>query len=252
MAKRLAGRCGYPEAPREFDVTLHPERLEEPLRWKKPRMVFVCSMSDLFHEALALGHIEPIFDVIKATPQHTYQILTKRPERMAVALAAINLHMNNNTPFKNLWIGVTAENQEQAEKRIPVLLQIPAAVRFVSVEPMLGPVDLTSLQCEGLKWDALTGYQYQIENAGSQYNWQAGTAKLDWVICGGETGPGARTMDVLWARALCDQCADSGVPFFYKGAGTATYLKDDPYYRRLYGRLWEEFPECQEQTHGNR
>lgn len=228
MAKRLAGRCGYPEAPHEFDVTVHPDRLEEPLRWKKPSLVFVCSMGDLFHEDVPFVFIKDVFRLMYSAKTHTFQILTKRPERM---LEFFNWGKGyftwaTDNILTNVWLGVTAENQEQANKRIPILLQIPAAVRFVSVEPMLGPVDFSRVL------NALRGVQ--------------------WVICGGETGPGARIMDVMCARALCKQCADSGVPFFYKGAGTATYLKDDPYYRRLYGRLWEEFPECQEQTHGNR
>lgn len=249
MAKRLAGRFGYPDAPHEFEVTLHQDRLEEPLRWKRPRMVFVCSMSDLFHESLALGHIEPIFEVIKATPQHTYQILTKRPERMAFALTAINLHMNKNTAFKNLWIGVTVENQEQAEKRIPVLLQIPAAVRFVSVEPMLGPVDFSRVLTPASE-EALRGVQ--------------------WVICGGETGPGARPMDPVWVYHLRDQCSYASVPFFFKSWGDyadAWNIPDDVSLmdvrncasvnagettmfhvgkraagRMLNGRTWDEFP----------
>ncbi len=225
MAKRLAGRCGYPKAPHEFDVTLHQDRLSEPLKWRSPQRVFVVSMGDLFHEDVPFSYIAEVFGIMAVTPKHTYQVLTKRPERMlefyewgrykyAFCFAKI---------LRNVWIGVTAENKKYADKRIPVLLQIPAAVRFVSVEPMLGHVDLGT-------------WLSPIDST-----------KIDWVICGGETGPGARTMDVLYARALCKNCADAEVPFFYKGAGTATYLKDDYNYRRLYGRLWEEFPEYQEQ-----
>jgi len=220
MAKRLAGRAGYPEAPDEFKVTVHPERLEEPLRWKKPRMVFVCSMGDLFHESLAIGHIEPIFEVIKATPQHTYQILTKRPERMAIALSAISFHLNGNAPLQNLWVGVTAENQEQADRRVPVLLQIEAATRFVSVEPCLSEIDLTELHQQGMHHvNALTG-KVCIEKP--QYCTGYGAYygnKLDWIICGGETGPGARPMHPQWVRSLRDQCQTADTPFFFKSWG---------------------------------
>lgn len=144
MAQRLAGRCGYPEAPHEFDVTLHPEKVGDPLRWKKPTRVFVCSMSDLFHHDVPFEFIKDVSRVMRACPQHTFQVLTKRPERMAEFAAAIGI------AWPNVWLGVTAEDQEQADQRIPVLLQIPAAVRFVSIEPLLEPVDLSTIPYESL------------------------------------------------------------------------------------------------------
>ena len=290
MAKRLAGRCGYPAAPHEFEVTLHPERLSEPLGWKKPRRVFVVSMGDLFHEDVPDEYVDAVFAVMAAAEQHTFQVLTKRPERMYQWLQSLYTRslrypalgkrsvsytygqigemlragaleygvqlgpINRFFPLANVWLGVTVENQEQANQRVPVLLAAPGEVRFVSVEPMLGPVDLTSLQCERLKWDALTGYQYEIENAGSQRNWQAGTARLNWVICGGETGPGARPMHPDWVKALREQCQTADVPFFFKQWGDRpdatvfeTQLVDERGNlkhngRMLDGQVWNEYP----------
>lgn len=213
MAKRLAGRAGYPEAPHEFDVALQPNRLEEPLRWKKPHMVFVCSMSDLFHEDVPFGFIKDVFRVMHSAKTHTFQILTKRPERM---LEFFNwgegyFTWATDNILTNVWLGVTVENQEQANKRIPVLLQIPAAVRFVSVEPMLGHVDISPYlphEVDSGGFDP-QGYPINITNPG-----------IDWVICGGESGPDARPMNPEWARALRDQCQKANVPFFFKQFGT--------------------------------
>jgi protein gp37 len=202
MAKRLAGRCGYP-ADNPFTVTLHKDKLSEPLRWKKPRRVFVNSMSDLFHENISDEFICDMFRTMSYAHEHTFMILTKRPERAKVWY---DRHSNGVTigrdaflqpiycewPLPNVWIGVTAENQHRADERIPILLQIPSAVRFVSVEPMLGSVDLNK-SCE--------------------------SEELDWVICGGETGPGARPMHPDWVRSLRDQCHEAKVPFFFKSWG---------------------------------
>lgn len=246
MAKRLAGRCGYPAVPHEFEVTLHPERLSEPLGWKKPRRVFVCSMGDLFHEDVPDEYIDAIFAVMATAEQHTFQVLTKRPERMYWWLQSLYTRslrypapgkrsvsytygqigemlranaleygvrlgpINRSFPLANVWLGVTAENQEQADRRIPVLLQIPAAVRFVSVEPLLERVDLTRYM--QIYVDPYTRKVYPLDPQGP---------KLDWVICGGETGPGARPMHPDWARSLRDQCAVAGVPFFFKKMGAA-------------------------------
>lgn len=150
IAYRLKGRFGYPEND-PFRVTFHGERLEEPLKWKKSRRIFVCSMGDLFHENIPFEWINDIFGIIMMVPQHVFMLLTKRPER------ALEYHQYSEYEFTdgsgkletsnwewpvNIWLGVTAENQKRADERIPVLLQIPASERFVSIEPMLGPIDL--------------------------------------------------------------------------------------------------------------
>lgn len=236
MSKRLAGRCGYPEYF-PFWVTLHPDKLEQPLRWKKPRMIFVCSMGDLFHEDVPEIEIMRVFAVMADAQQHTYLVLTKRPERMKEVLTspsiANDVWLMTNTgisedkpiwPLPNVWLGVTAENQARADERIPVLLQIPAAVRFVSIEPMLGTVNLTLIGGDRFGWgrtDAVNGLYYVRANpteCGCEWETQH-INKLDWVICGGETGPGARPMHPDWVRSLRDQCKEAGVPFFFKSWG---------------------------------
>lgn len=258
MAKRLAGRCGYP-AVDPFRATIHPERLDEPFRWKKPRRVFVCSMSDLFHKDVPDEFVWKVFDVMfeAGGDKHIYLILTKRPERMHKFIRNIEDWDSSEAP--HIWLGVTAENQQRADERIPILLQIPAAVRFVSVEPMLGLVDLTGIRfdrntimnvLEGCGINRLSPCQ-SIPNAFCE--------KIDWVICGGETGPGARPMHPDWVRSLRDQCQDSGVPFFFKQWGEFEYLRQGAKNgdgkivahkvgkkragRLLDGREWNEMPE---------
>jgi protein gp37 len=206
MAQRLRGRCGYPEDD-PFKVTFHPDRLERPLKLKKPSRIFVCSMGDLFHDDVGYSIVD-IFDVMSATPQHTYILLTKRPERMR-SLFRLNGPLLGSEPLPNVWLGVTAENQARADERIPILLQIPAAVRFVSVEPMLGPVDMS-------EWFGL----YQLSN--DKWALKVGSRwkdSPDWIIVGGETGPGARPMHPDWVRSLRDQCRAARVPFLFKQWG---------------------------------
>ncbi len=171
--------------------------LQKPLHWKKPRMIFVCSMGDLFHESVRFSWIEKVMSVIEECPQHTFQVLTKRPHIMAEYFNGLGKGFELSC-LHNLWLGVTAENQEQADIRIPILLQIPAAKRFVFVEPMLGEIKLPYY---------LTDY-----STGS-------CTLLDWVICGGESGPGARPIHPDWARGLRDQCKEAGVPFMFKQWG---------------------------------
>lgn len=163
-----------------------PSQLEKPLSWKKPRTVFVCSMGDLFHESVEPDWLYEVFDVMSRCPQHTFIVLTKRPKQMQSYIEHSWLDRGNEF-LPNVWLGVTAENQEQAAARIPHLLATPAAVRFVSVEPMLGPVRL----------------EPYLE-------------KLDWVICGCESGPGRRLMKWSWAEDLLKQCKAANVPFFMK------------------------------------
>lgn len=211
MANRLRGRCGYP-ADEPFKVTLHKDRLEEPLRWKKPRRVFVCSMGDLFHEDVSRWMRFEVMDIILQAKQHTFLILTKRPANMKEFFEWYYSKAGRTIEtIKNLWLGVTAENQQRADERIPILLQIPAAVRFVSVEPMLGPVDLSLSDGVDLSVSVGTGLK-----PGKSYLINS----LDWVICGGETGPGARPMHPDWVRSLVLQCKNAGVPIFVKQMGS--------------------------------
>ncbi|MCK9549303.1 phage Gp37/Gp68 family protein [Aquamicrobium sp.] len=261
MAKRLQviGTRGYENG---FKVALHEDRLSEPLERKKPTMYFVCSMGDLFHEDVPFEFIDKVFAVVALTPHHTYQILTKRPERMKeyflsfekinnseiishffgrdikiscrgeyIAEYAIQLggkHSSTtqiswtspeepamlNLPLENVWLGVTAENQEQADKRIAFLLDTPAAKRFVSVEPMLGAIDLTFLHHDNISTHYLDALAGKVKNG-----WFFNCNKLDWVICGGETGTNARPMHPGWVRSLRDQCHEVKVPFFFKQWG---------------------------------
>jgi protein gp37 len=252
MANRLRGRCGYP-ADEPFKVTLHKDRLEEPLRWKKPRRVFVCSMGDLFHEDVSRWMRFEVMDIILQAKQHTFLILTKRPANMKEFFEWYYSKAGRTIEtIKNLWLGVTAENQQRADERIPILLQIPAAVRFVSVEPMLGPVDLSLSDGVDLSVSVGTGLK-----PGKSYLINS----LDWVICGGETGPGARPMRLNWVRSLRDQCQTAGISFFFKAWGEygPNWLNDDngkiegsewmdrmgkkAAGRLLDGRTWDEMPE---------
>jgi protein gp37 len=165
------------------DVKCHPEFLDTPLLWKKPALIFVNSMSDLFHPDVPFLFLNKVFDTIDKCRHHTFMVLTKRPGRM---LEYLSEHRDIGRP--NLWLGVTAENQPAANYRIQLLRQMPA-VRFVSIEPMLRPVDVS-------KW---------LEDG-----------SLDWVIVGCESGPHRREMDHDWARSIKDQCRESGIPFFMK------------------------------------
>jgi len=168
-----------------FALTLHPDKLEEPRKWKTPRRVFVNSMSDLFHAAVPKSFISSVFRTMEATPQHTYQILTKRAARMTRIVAEIQ-----PDPLPNVWLGVSVEDQRLADKRVPLLLETPAAIRFLSCEPLLDKVTL------GRSLD-----------------------EIDWVIAGGESGPGWRPLDVAWLRSLRDECLRYGVAFFLKQLG---------------------------------
>lgn len=223
MAHRLAGRYGYPEAPNQFNVTLHPDKLNEPLTWRKPSMIFVDSMGDLFHKDVPNEFILRVLTVIALAQQHTFQILTKRPARMLDFIGSLEARLEAGLvfpaapwPLPNLWLGISAENQAAADERIPWLLQTPAAVRFVSVEPMLGRIDLT----EGL---ALRG------------------PSLDWVICGCESGPKARETELDWVRTLAEQCSNAKVPFFLKQLKRNGKLLKSP---KLDGMQWLQFPEA--------
>jgi protein gp37 len=249
MTRRFWQKWGCEPPPEHFRVKLHTERLLEPLHWCKPARVFVCSMGDLFHPDVPNEFIDKVWAVMAYCSLHQFQVLTKRPARMLdyltkweyrpanwmIASDQLGLHISAGQidssilgvaaklidqrewpALPNVWLGVTAENQTRADERIPLLLQTPAAVRFVSCEPLLGPVEFSNVthraDCvQALGKPAMKG--------------------LDWVIVGPETGPGARPMHPDWARSLRQQCAAADVAFFYK-RGT------------LDGVTYHEYPEA--------
>lgn len=188
------------------DVQCHPDRLDQPLRWKKPRRIFVNSMSDLFHEDVSDDFIADVFNVMAEAKHHTFQVLTKRPERMRDFMLGTSGCGANYDPIPNIWYGVSIEDQETANERIPPLLEIPATVWWLSIEPLLGPLDLSPW----LEWGS-SGPPWLCNN--DEGNERA------WVVCGGESGPKARPMHPTWARSLRDQCDVAGVPFFFKQWG---------------------------------
>lgn len=302
-------------------VLLHPERLDQPLRWKRPRRVFVNSLSDLFHDDVPDDYIARVFAVMASNyqwerPTHVFQVLTKRPARMRAMLSsdafrrevaslaggmtdeghadavhdAIAVH---HWPLPNVWLGVTVEDQKRADLRVPILLDTPAAVRFLSVEPMLGPVDLSDFvdrwsdddtptcdwgYCDSPAVASRRDFTHPHRGYISMLSVCERHRGIDWVICGGESGPGARPMHTRWARDLRDQCVAAGVPFHFKqwgewartgrlGAGTFDdprealgSVVDDGRYpsvvwrevlrrtgkreagRELDGRTWDEYP----------
>lgn len=225
MAKRLKGmgqakyqNDGNPTTSGPgFGLTVHPDTLTTPYQWRKPQRVFVNSMSDLFHARVPVDFITDVWATMQGTPQHTYQILTKRPERLARVLAKVHAALGLDAPLPNVWLGTSVENQKYADQRIPHLLRAPAAVRFLSCEPLLGPVKIPFFEevdgctCAG-------GAPWPHE---PHCGLEPGPAwgELHWVIVGGESGPGARAMHPKWARDLRDQCNAAGVPYFFKQWG---------------------------------
>ncbi|WP_163855741.1 DUF5131 family protein [Paenibacillus elgii] len=200
-----------------FDITLRPNMLDLPLSWKKPKKVFVNSMSDLFHPEVPFEYIDKVFDVMVGAGWHTYQVLTKRPERMNDFMKWRFARSKNQFDvrqepyiFPNIWLGVSIENQKAADERIPQLLQTPAVVRFLSIEPLLGSVNLKFNESVIYR---TTGWQPPL----AEYT-RIGEL-IDWVIVGGESGPGARPMHPKWVRGIRDQCQAAGVPFFFKQWG---------------------------------
>lgn len=183
-----------------FRLTLHPDTLQIPLSWSAPRVIFVNSMSDLFHEDVPLDYIRQVFDVMAATPQHTYQVLTKRSKRLARDVHRLDWPTN-------LWMGVSVESQRYAF-RTEHLGEVPAAVRFVSAEPLLGPV---TFDLDG----------------------------IDWMIVGGESGPKARPIEAAWVEQIRDDCLAEGVAFFFKQWGGRTPKANG---RELDGRTWDQMP----------
>lgn len=243
------------------ETRLDERTLLQPLRWRRPRKIFVCAHSDLFHDATPDGWIDRVFAIMALCPQHTFQVLTKRPERLLkyvgnlpnrVVLAADAGHLMGlwpsqcaeieralRMPLPNVWIGVTAEDQTRANARIPVLLATPAAKRFVSIEPMLGPIHLDDIVMTGSFSDWHINALH-CEEPGETKDHPIGDRTLDWVIVGGESGPNARPMHPDWVRAIRDQCAAAGVPFLFKQWGAWFPVldrdRDDPDWRADYGR----------------
>jgi len=205
-----------------FGLTLHWDKIEQPLKWRDPRLVFVDSMSDLFHAKVPIEFIERVFGVMADASQHRFQILTKRPGRMASVLRRIC-----PDPIPNVWLGTSVENQDWAEIRIPKLFETPAAVRFLSCEPLLGPVNIKPWLAPEDPGDAGTPH----------FNESRG---IDWVIVGGESGPYFRAIDPEWPRALRDQCQSAAVPFFFKQWGGRTPKAGG---RLLDGEVWDEMPD---------
>jgi len=200
MALRLQA-MGQPKYVNGFDVCLHPDALEQPLRWRRPRRVFVNSMSDLFHRDVPDAFVERIVNVMRRAHWHTFQILTKRSERMAELSAVMTFP-------PNAWLGVTVERADYMW-RVADLCRSTAAVRFLSLEPLPGPMD--DLDLRG----------------------------IDWVVLGGESGPGARPLDPSWVYAVRDRCVETEVPFFFKQWGGVRRRKAG---RRLAGRTWDQLP----------
>jgi protein gp37 len=233
------------------DVRFVPAKLVEPLSWRKPQRIFVNSMSDLFHEGVSGPQIAAVFGIMAAASQHTFQVLTKRPERArdfdsarlrttrgnpAEARRALKETSLGKTlgglgagavqqlaslaqwPLPNVWLGVSVEDQQTADKRIPLLLECPAALRWVSYEPALGPIDFRRFLEPIQKSRAITasmvsaGFDVILEPCGLRYP--------QWIVCGGESGPGARPFDLAWARTTIEQCRAAGVPAFFKQGGS--------------------------------
>ncbi len=207
FAERFRGVAGHP-FEQGFDLRLVPEKLVEPFKWSNSRLVFVNSMSDLFHKNVPDEYIEAVCKVMEAANWHTYQVLTKRSDRMAEMLAGKLAHF---ATCDHIWWGVSVEDRDNAGVRIPDLQRALVAGRFLSAEPLLG--DLGSLSLDG----------------------------IGWVIVGGESGPGARPVDRQWVRSIRDQCTAAGVPFFFKQwGGTAQKKKENG--KELDGRTWVEKP----------
>jgi protein gp37 len=205
FAERFRGVPGHPYE-QGFDLKLIPHKLPEPLRWKKPKMIFVNSMSDLFHEDVPDDYVAEVVRVMREADWHTYQVLTKRSERMRELLQTT---LREAAELPHIWWGVSVENRKHGFARVADLQAAPACVRFLSIEPLLE--DLGPLNLE----------------------------KIHWVIVGGESGPGARPMDRQWVASIRDQCQAAGVPFFFKQWGGVRKGKAG---RQLDGRTYDEFP----------
>ena len=244
FAERWRGIAGHPYE-QGFDLRLWPDRLQLPLRWTKPSLVFVNSMSDLFHADVPTEFIDRVWAVMSLAPHHIFQVLTKRPQRMRRYLSDPNTYQQileaaeefrhkdgrlneipisdpSKHPHRNIWIGTSVENQEAAF-RIDSLVKTPAEVRFLSCEPLIGPLDLDDWLLSQVAGSTAGPFYDKFGNrrgGGGGFGGQAMTSiplnDIHWVIAGGESGPGHRPAEVAWFQGLADQCQEAGVPFFMK------------------------------------
>lgn len=230
MNRRLGNGFEFKPGNRgALDIFLDETMLLQPLKWKKPRRIFVCSMTDLFADFVTDEQIDRVFAVMAVCGQHMFQVLTKRAARMRAYMGACFDRVERERwrvagplpalerrwPLPNVWLGVSCEDQQRADERLPDLLQASAAIRFVSLEPLLGPINLR-------EW--LTGREEHGVDMSREVGSRVGACTgyrppLDWVIVGGESGPGARPMHPDWPRAIRDRCAAADVPFFFKQWG---------------------------------
>lgn len=231
-----------------FGVTLHPDKLNEPLHWRRPRRVFVNSMSDLFHEEIPDEYIARVFGVMAAAREHTFQVLTKRPHRMLDLLTHSQFEntmrrasgeLGHELPLPNVWLGTSIENRHFVD-RAEALRETPAAVRFVSAEPLLGPLAATRMFCSTCSMD---GPDDQCEECEGIGDWWLDDGldllEIDWLIVGGESGAVHRPMHADWVRDLRDQANDYETAFFFKQWGGRTPKAGG---RELDGRTWDEMP----------
>lgn len=267
----------YERARKFTDVMTHADRLDQPLRWKKPARIFVNSMSDLFHEAVPDDFIDKVFAIMALARRHTFQVLTKRPERMRAYVSSRNgwgcgvwfaaeklkpsppprhwYHAARTFgwPLSNVWLGVSVENQHFADERIPLLLQTPAAVRFISAEPLLGPVDLKRHLPKPLFYCARCGKEKArswCEPCGTEDNTPTNEIiGLDWVIVGGESGPKARRCSAQWVRSVVRQCQRASVPVFVKQLGGNVIDRNDAGFDGCDEGSWPEKFDCDHVEH---
>jgi protein gp37 len=249
QGRRFTGPRGAGAPGATTGVLLHPDRLDWPLRWRRPRRVFVNSLSDLFETSVPDAFIAKVFQIMGAARWHTFQVLTKRPGRMASLVPRLPDLLSasdlapvaprasvTSWPLANVWLGTSVEDQQAANRRVPTLLATPAAARFLSCEPLLGPIDLGLAVCDGVAAYGHGLSRITVHTAGCC---TTAVGKLDWLIAGGESGPGARPMHLDWARDLLAQCTAAGVAPFVKQLG-ATWARQhgaDPN-----GGDWDHWP----------
>lgn len=228
-ARRMAGQFGYPEAPHHFDVTLHPDRLADPLHYRRPRRIFVCSMGDLFHEEVPNQFIDRVLQITQRAPMldnQTFIVLTKRPVRLVTYTRIAQMREDRASwlgakayrwPPANVWFGFSAEDQETFDERWSQWQEVESVIHVVSLEPLLAPIVLP---------DDFLALRHHA-----------------WCITGGETGPNARPSHPAWFRSVRDQCLEARVPFFFKQWGSCTYQTSCEVSGRLLdGQEWNQFP----------